>query len=278
MPEESRGTVAIQRGIDKSSREDLLPFHPSMERSLPLNGSHKVSLWKRISRGGTGGNFRRLHAGGMWDLLLDALFPKHSITGVPGVWITDEERRAMRSFPVRLERTVLQEWGVRLLDRIIAASTYDHSPYLRSALHRFKYGRVRSLGEDLGHLLVAAAPLLIVEPGTVLCPVPLHWLRVVHRGFNQSAILAEVVAHHCGWPLETLLKRRRATGHQAWRGRRERRQAMAMAFHCVGPAPASVILIDDIVTSGTTLDACARALREAGAKQVQALVIAAAQR
>lgn len=216
------------------------------------------------------------HAGRMWDILLDMVFPRHSLTGTPGVWITDEERRALRSYPVRYEAFQLQKRGVRHLDRIIAGSTYDHSPYLRLALHRFKYGRVRSLAEDLGLLLVGAFPLLQSHPDSVLCPVPLHWFRIVQRGFNQAQLLADVVARHASLPVVSLLHRSRATGHQAWRGRRERRDAVRFAFDCAGPVPSSVILIDDIATTGATLDACARALRERGAEHVQALVIAAA--
>lgn len=212
----------------------------------------------------------------MWDILLDMLFPRHSLTGTPGVWITDEERRALRSFPVRFEAHEFQKRGVRSLDRVIAGSTYEHSPYLRLALHRYKYGRVRTLANDLGLLLVGAFPLLSEYPDSVVCPVPLHWLRTVQRGFNQAQLLADVVGRHTGLPVRALLRRSRATGHQAWRNRRERRGAMRRAFICVEPVPSSVILIDDVLTTGATLEACARALKERGAAHVQALVVAAA--
>ncbi len=212
----------------------------------------------------------------MWDILLDLLFPKHSITGVPGVWITDEERRALRSFPVCKEAIVLRKYGIHTIDRLVAASTYDHSPYLRESLRRFKYGRVRSMASDLGLLLVRAFPLLHADPETVLCPVPLHWMRTVRRGFNQSLLLARVVERDCGIPVRQLLRRTRPTGHQAWRERPERKEAVEDAFTVIGCVPASVILIDDIATSGATLDACAGALRKAGAEHVQALVVASA--
>lgn len=212
----------------------------------------------------------------MWDVVLDFLLPRHSLTGVPGVWITEAELRAFRSFPVRMETPQLRARGIRHLDRIVAASTYDHSPYLRMALHRCKYSRVRSIAVDLGSLLVPAYPLLVAHPNTVLCPMPLHWLRLVSRGFNQAQILAEVVSEHCEVPLRPLLRRVWPTGHQAWRGRRERRAAMQRVFVCGGAVPASVVLIDDIVTTGATLDACAEVLRQHGAEHVQALVIASA--
>lgn len=218
--------------------------------------------------------FSSSHDERMWDMLLDLLLPKHSITGVPGVWITESERRAIRSFPVRVEASVLRRQGITSIDRLVAGSSYDHSPYLRAALHRFKYGRVRSLAEDLGALLVLACPLLIEHPESVLCPVPLHWLRTAQRGFNQSQLLAEVVARHTRLPIRPLLRRVRSTGHQAWRLRHERLAAMEGAFAVRGPVPASVILIDDIATSCATLEACAKALRSAGVERVQGLVVA----
>ena len=213
----------------------------------------------------------------MWDILFDFLLPRRSITGVAGVWITDEERKALRSFPVRLEQNVLRERGIHFVDRLVAGSTYDHSPYLRSVLHLFKYGRVRVLAQDLGLLLVNALPILPIPEGSVLCPVPLHVLRRVSRGFNQADLLARVVAKASGLPYDQMLRRSRATGHQAWRSKEERKTALAKAFRCAVPVvPRSVILIDDIATTGATLDACAEVLKAAGAERVAALVVACA--
>lgn len=245
-----------------------------MERSVWLSDAVIQDCGKDFFSEGLWEEKRGAHREGMWDIFLDYLFPKHSITGVPGVWITDEERKALRSFPIRIEESVLRSRGVRFLDRIVAASTYDHSPYLRSALHRFKYGRVRVMAEDLGLLLVRAYPLLVEHPDAVVCPVPLHWMRTARRGFNQSYLLANVVARCTHVPVCNLLRRIHPTGHQAWRLRHERRAAMEGAFTLVKPVPASVILVDDIATSGATLDACAKVLREAGAEHVQALVVA----
>ncbi|HVW66783.1 MAG TPA: phosphoribosyltransferase family protein [Candidatus Peribacteraceae bacterium] len=211
----------------------------------------------------------------MWQRLLDFLFPRLSLTGREGMHVTPEEERHLRSWPVVIEAAELRSRGVKSLDRIVAASTYESSPLLRLAIHRFKYRRVPALQRELGALLAAASALLTVTGDSVLCPVPLHWTRKFQRGFNQSALLAAIVAEECGWHLAHLLTRVRPTGHQARRSRAARLVAMKHAFACVmDNVPSHVVLVDDIATTGATLDACAKALKERGVKRVDALVVA----
>jgi ComF family protein len=169
----------------------------------------------------------------------------------------------------------LGERGLQSLDRIVAASTYDASPFLRTAVQRFKYGRVPALHSALGAMLVEASKLLTEHADTVLSPVPLHWSRQFFRGFNQSQLLADVVAKARGWPIENLLMRTHATGHQAHRLREQRLTAVRHAFRMkANTSPPHVVLIDDIATTGATLDACAQVLKQNGAMHVEALVIA----
>ncbi len=109
----------------------------------------------------------------------------------------------------------------------------------------------------------------------VLCPVPLHWSRKFQRGFNQAELLAKKVATSRGVTMKNLLKRVRPTGLQAWRKRAERFEAMQDTFRpAQSSVPEHVILIDDLSTTGATLDACAKALKEAGAKRVEGWVVA----
>jgi len=208
----------------------------------------------------------------MLHSFLDLLFPRHSLTGEEGQWITDAERKQLASHPVIETKAQLRERGIHFLDEIRAGSAYPDCPLLKKAIHTFKYRRVRSLAEDLGALILTIADW---EEGTVLCPVPLHWTRRFARGFNQSALLAHVVARERGFTVAALLKRARATGHQMRRKRCERLTAVCGAFRCTESHPPSrVILIDDLATTGATLDACAKALKSVGVERVEGWVVA----
>ena len=208
----------------------------------------------------------------MLHTFLDFFFPRHSLTGEEGQWITDAEREQLISHPVIETKEQLRDREIHFLDEIRAGSSYHDCPLLKKAIHTFKYRRVRSLAEDLGTLILIIADW---EEGTVLCPVPLHWTRRFARGFNQSDLLAQVVAQKGGFTVAALLKRTRATGHQMRRKRRERLTAVRGAFRCMEPRlPERVILIDDLATTGATLDACAEVLKNAGVKRVEGWVVA----
>lgn len=210
----------------------------------------------------------------MWNTFLDLFFPRRSLSGQEGEWITGEERRRLVSFPVVEETEQLRRRGMHFLDHLVAASTYRASPLLKKAIHSFKYGRVTGLDLELAALVLRCVPAgELSKP--VLCPVPLHWTRQFARGFNQAERIARIVAAQQGTTMRHLLKRVRATGSQAKRHRAERLTALEGAFRCVvSDPPARVILVDDLSTTGATLDACAKALKEAGVKHVGAWVIA----
>ncbi|MDO8468314.1 MAG: hypothetical protein Q7S29_00970 [Candidatus Peribacter sp.] len=209
----------------------------------------------------------------MWQHFLDLFFPRRSLSGAEGEWITEQERSKLVPHPVIEETLALRKRGVRFLDRLVAASTYADSPLLKKAIHTFKYGRIPALDRELGHLIAGAAA---VTDGTfVLCPVPLHWIRRFQRGFNQSELLARVVARERGLTVLPLLKRTRWTGSQMKRSRADRLTAMDGAFRCTVPHPPQhVVLIDDLSTTGTTLDRCAQTLKASGVQRVDAWVIA----
>ena len=160
------------------------------------------------------------------------------------------------------------------LDRVVAASSYGECLVLRKAICAFKYRRVRSLTEDLGQLLLEGS-LRLKSTSPVLCPVPLHWVRRFHRGFNQAALLAEVLGRGRGWEVTHLLRRVCSTGSQVGRTREERLAAIRGAFRpVVREIPISVVLVDDLFTTGATLNACAKTLRRAGAKHVEGITVA----
>jgi ComF family protein len=126
----------------------------------------------------------------------------------------------------------------------------------------------RSLGAALGSLAWLPADALVV-------PVPLHPTRLRARGYDQAALLAHACARSAGLPLAVrALVRRRDTPAQARLDASARRTNLAGAF--VAPVPiahATVVLVDDVLTTGATADACARALRRAGAERVVVLTV-----
>jgi ComF family protein len=160
-----------------------------------------------------------------------------------------------------------------------AAGLYDGA--LRSILHAFKYEGRRTLARPLGRMLREAGEGLL-SGASCAVPVPLHPWRRIERGFNQSADLAGTL----DMPVVHALWRSRRTLPQTGLSRARRRRNVRGAF-AVSPllrrrtlahviAGRTVVLIDDVRTTGATLDACARVLRRAGAAEVRALTVARA--
>lgn len=206
--------------------------------------------------------------------LLDFVFPRRSLTGQEGDFVTLEECFALRSFPVTEEAPALRARGIFHLDAVRAGSSYHHAPLLRKAIWTFKYRRVPGIAQALTELMVQM-PLPRLPPDAVLCPVPLHWSRRFQRGFNQAELLARGLSTRIGVPQRPLLLRVRPTGYQSHRNRGERLTALKGAFVCrERPAPRTVVLVDDLATTGATLDSCAAALKAAGAERVEAWVVA----
>jgi len=205
--------------------------------------------------------------------VLDLFFPRRSLTGDSGQWVTAAEVHWLVSHPVveRTERLRLR--GLMEIDRIVAASMYRECPLLQRAIHTFKYKRIPALNDALAKLMINTSEMQ--GSGTVLCPVPLHWSREFARGFNQAQLLANSLGEDRMLPVQQLLRRIRPTGHQVHRNRDERLVAVADAFLCSeSSVPEHVTLVDDLATTGATLDACAHALKVAGVQRVEAWVIA----
>ena len=146
---------------------------------------------------------------------------------------------------------------------------------LRRAVHRFKYEReavvADALGSDLGDLV--ARGLALGWRVDALVPVPLAPRRVRERGFDQADLLARAASRRSGVVRRRALRRVRETPSQVGLGRRERAANVAAAF--AGQSiRGAVVLVDDVITTGSTLSECARTLRRAGASEVRAVVVA----
>src|SRR5436190_2721319 len=154
--------------------------------------------------------------------------------------------------------------------RARAAVRYDD--VARALVHAYKYGDRLDLGPMIGRWMARAGRELTAE-ADALVPVPLHWRRLWTRRFNQSAALAEAIARESGVAVaHSALRRAKATQQQVGLSRAERATNVQGAFRVAADAKPEVagrrlILIDDVLTSGATSDACARALLRAGAAQ-----------
>ena len=214
----------------------------------------------------------------MFQALLDLLFPRRSLRGEEGAWITENERRTLKLTPALLTTTDLRKRGLKSIDAVVAAGSYDTSPLLKKAVLTLKLRGIEDIAEELGHRMADAVHGLLILPKhlqdttPILCPVPLHWTRRFHRGFNQADLLARAVSRELAWDVRPILERTRRTGKQALRARHERLSAMTDAFKSTVHPPRVVILIDDLCTTGATLDACASAVKDAGTEYVAALV------
>lgn len=164
------------------------------------------------------------------------------------------------------------EW----FDDVAVCAEYQEP--ISTAIHAFKYdGQVR-LAEPLGALLLSRISE-IGWPVDAVCAVPLHPSRQRERGYNQAELLAAVVARTTGWRLESSgLRRVRETASQVHLDARQRRDNVDGAFAAEPDLVSGqrVLLVDDVLTTGATLSACACALCQAGAARVYGATIAGA--
>jgi ComF family protein len=141
---------------------------------------------------------------------------------------------------------------------------------LREIIHHLKYADRVSMAKPLGDILKRC---LVNEPfeGKLIVPVPLHRSRERVRGFNQ----AELLAARLGLPIEKkLLRRRKNTPSQTGLSRSERKRNLAGAFEARAAVHGKVIVVDDVYTTGSTLNEIARTLKRAGAERVEVLTVA----
>jgi ComF family protein len=152
-------------------------------------------------------------------------------------------------------------------------------PPLRKVVQRFKYGRKISLGKPLGRLMALACEDFLREcRADLIVPVPLHPKRLRWRGFNQSVLLGRHVSRVYAIPMDPfVLVRCRETAPQTELTEQERRRNVRGAFAVSAeraPLDRRILLVDDVYTSGATVNECSRVLRRGGAAAVYVLTLA----
>ena len=218
---------------------------------------------------------------------LDFLFPRFCVgCGKEGDFICDSCQASL----VRIEAPACPQCGKPQTDSILCSNCIDwkadidaiRSPFrfegvIRKAVHEFKYRNLRAIAGQLAHFLgdyLTENPI----PYEVLVPVPLHDKRLKERGYNQSALLAKELSRLTGFPVnETCLVRNVYNVPQAkTRNVEERKQNVIGIFSVVNDdlLEKKVLLIDDVTTSGATLNACASPLKKTGAASVWGLTLA----
>ena len=244
-------------------------------------------FWAARPRGGYNGAMRMMRALGNW--LLDLVLPKQCAgCGREGAFCCWDCRGRLafsapacpvcsrRNFTGVLCTPCEAQTGLRRF----WAPFYYRDPLVRELIHTYKYGGARELAGLFADELLACLDAFGTRPHgpAVLVPVPLHRSRERERGFNQSSLLAAELAARTGLAVAPALRRTRATEPQVeMESYGERRRNVADSFRLTDAAAVqdrTVILVDDVSTSGATLFEAARVLRESGCRTVWAIVIA----
>jgi ComF family protein len=157
-------------------------------------------------------------------------------------------------------------------DRTIATAYYE--TVLKEAIHQFKFNHKIGLGKDLAQLMIThLSEELTLSQYHAILPVPLHKIRQRQREYNQSAILAKHIARHCKIPLmvNNLIRIRHTDSQALLEGQKARQANVKNAFQVTHPASLRdrhIILVDDVVTTGATVNECSKTLKKAGVKSI----------
>lgn len=226
------------------------------------------------------------------DFILDLLFPKYCIgCGEEGQWICKlcQRKIVLIKNPTCPKCQRISKMG-RFCERcrdqsqlkgLVTAAYYEDGP-LKEAIHTFKYEGVADLKKELAKILIKSLVSHNFDNDMVVIPVPLHKKRKTQRGYNQSELLVKEILAHFDWQFCNDLKRTKYTKKtQVELSGKDRRKNILNCFDWIGETDQliskKVILVDDIYTTGATLEECAKILRQkSGVKEVWGLVLAKA--
>lgn len=238
----------------------------------------------------------------IFQFSLDLIFPKFCVgCSREGEWVCDECREKIlpvitqtctvcgriskygeyctkdRYLKVKIKGKTVKK--VRPLNGIIVSCYYEEGP-IKEMVHNFKYNNITEIGKMLGEIMVRTLKENLDDIGEdiIVTAVPLHFLRRAQRGYNQSELLAEYVADKMKLRKNfKIIKKIRKTKPQVKFSGKKRRENLKNCYKIFDKNAVRgriIILVDDVTTTGTTLNECAKVLREAGAKKVWGLVVA----
>lgn len=165
------------------------------------------------------------------------------------------------------------------IDGLHAAFAYREGSVTREIVHSLKFEGAIELAPRMVEMMLRTIPIGFLNSDDVWVPVPLHWIRKGDRSFNQSQLLTRELCKRIGGTISEVLRRVRNTPAQSGQGIRKRTKNVRGAFRYVRSKaiPESVMLVDDVVTTGATVSECARVLKQSGVKQVRVLTFARAE-
>lgn len=158
-----------------------------------------------------------------------------------------------------------------------AVSVFPYGGYIRELIHRFKYRRATALAPYFAAEMSANWRIHGVRKPDMAVSIPMHWGRFTVRGYNQAGLLAAFIGHDLAIPVVHALKRKKHSRRQASLNYDQRKANIKNIFSCSDKTNINschILLIDDVLTTGATLDGATRVLTEAGAGMVSVLTLA----
>lgn len=162
-------------------------------------------------------------------------------------------------------------------EKLLTLTACTPTPLLRHVLHSFKYTYTEELLDVLGKLVVARLKQFKLSSKFQIVPVPLHASRIRERGFNQSFLLGKYISRCTDFTMADILQRTRCTFPQAQLSKSDRLKNVQDAFALKKPgtrAPRAILLLDDVITTGSTTAECQRVLYDAGAELIVNVALA----
>ncbi|WP_051271409.1 ComF family protein [Shimazuella kribbensis] len=170
---------------------------------------------------------------------------------------------------------------VKQEDRVPNVSAVSYTSKAKKVLARFKYSGDERYAKYIGAIMYESVEKHYHQvPFSLITSVPLHQNRIVERGFNQSQLLADYIGKYLGLPTQTILERLKPSPPQASLGRNARILSLRNSFGInqdgqqLDLTPHTILLVDDVYTTGTTIRECAKVLRQAGVQTIYAVTFA----